>query len=148
MDRVGVFTYSDEETSKSFHLDGKVDKRTINNRKRKLMSIQRRISAARNKKMIGQEVEVLLEGPSEETDMLWEARMRSQAPEIDGVCYINDDNGTVMKPGQIRRMVIGEAHDYDLVGGLVDEAPKDVKVASAPLFPILKSSPEATRQRL
>ncbi|MBL8174842.1 MAG: 30S ribosomal protein S12 methylthiotransferase RimO [Bryobacterales bacterium] len=148
LDRVGVFTYSDEETSKSFHLDGKVDKRTIHNRKRSLMAAQRRISAARNRKMVGQEVDVLLEGPSQETDMLWEARMRSQAPEIDGVCYINDDNGTVMKPGQIRRMRVTEAHDYDLIGGLIDETPKDIVSSAAPLFPILKSSPEAARQRL
>lgn len=148
LDRVGVFTYSDEETSKSFHLDGKVDKRTIHNRKRKLMALQRRISAARNKKLIGQEVDVLLEGPSQETDMLWEARMPSQAPEIDGVCYINDDNGTIMKPGQMRRMLISEAHDYDLIGGLVDDTPKELPMAHPPLFPILKSSPEASRQRL
>ena len=80
--------------------------------------------------------------------MLWEGRMPSQAPEIDGVCYINDDNSTVMKPGQIRRMRISEAHDYDLIGGLIDEAPAELPVVNAPLFPILKSSPEATRQRL
>lgn len=148
LDRVGVFTYSDEETSKSFHLDGKVEKRTIHNRKRSLMALQRRISAAHNRKMVGQEVNVLLEGPSQETDMLWEARMPSQAPEIDGVCYINDDNGTAMKPGQLRRMRISEAHDYDLIGGLIDEAPQEIPMAPAPLFPILKSSPEASRQGL
>jgi hypothetical protein len=54
----------------------------------------------------------------------------------------------VMKPGQIRRMRITEAHDYDLVGGLIDDAPPDLPAPAAPLFPIIRSSPEATRQRL
>lgn len=147
-DRVGVFTYSDEETSKSFHLDGKVDGRTMHNRKRRLMAIQRRISKARNQALVGKEVEVLLEGPSQETELLWEARMPSQAPEIDGVCYINDDNETVMAPGQLRRMLVSEAHDYDVVGGLIDDAPAAVVQPPANPFPILRnSSPEATRQR-
>jgi ribosomal protein S12 methylthiotransferase len=122
LDRLGVFSYSDEDTSASFHLDAKVDGRTIHNRKQKLMAVQRRVSLARNRQMIGQEVEVLVDGPSEETDLLWQARMSTQAPEIDGVCYINDLSGAAPRPGEIRRMQITEAHDYDLVGALVPEA--------------------------
>ncbi len=75
---------------------------------------------------------MLIEGPSEETPLLWEARMAGQAPEIDGVCYVNDFNdGPAPRRGEIRRMRISEAHDYDLVGGLVD-SPE----AEAPEFPI------------
>jgi len=85
-DRLGVFAYSDEETSASFHLDAKVDARTINNRKRKLMALQRRVSQARNRKMIGQDVDVLVEAPPEETDVKWQTRMSTQAPEIEEVC--------------------------------------------------------------
>lgn len=140
LDRVGVFTYSDEETSTSFHLDGKVNERVKYNRKRRLMALQRRISKARNRKLIGSETTVLLEGPSKETDLLWEARMPSQAPEIDGVCYVNDDNETPMRPGQIRRMRITEAHDYDLVGGLIDEAPPAMPIPAANPFPILSAT--------
>ena len=121
-DRLGVFSYSDEDISGSFHLDGKVDARTIYNRKRRLMSVQRRISAAGNRRMIGREVDVLVEGPSQETDLLWEARMSTQAPEIDGVCYINDFGEAPPQTGDIRRMRITEAHDYDLVGELVGES--------------------------
>jgi ribosomal protein S12 methylthiotransferase len=128
-DRLGVFAYSDEETSGSFHLDAKVDARTINNRKRKLMALQRRVSKAANRRMIGREVEVLVEGPSEETDLLWQGRMSTQAPEIDGFCYINDFAGAPPRPGEIRRMRITEAHDYDLVGSLVPE-----------MFPILAAA--------
>jgi ribosomal protein S12 methylthiotransferase len=139
-DRLGVFSYSDEESSASFHLDGKIDNRTIYHRKRRLMAIQRRISRARNREMIGREVDVLVEGPSKETDLLWEARLSTQAPEIDGVCYINDFGAAPPKPGQIRRMRIGEAHDYDLVGELVGEAPAEPPRAPAALFQILDRS--------
>ncbi len=60
-DRLGVFSYSDEDTSKSFDLDQKVDAKTIYNRKRRLMSIQRKISRASNRRLIGKEVTVLVE---------------------------------------------------------------------------------------
>jgi ribosomal protein S12 methylthiotransferase len=122
-DRLGVFSYSDEDTSASYHLDGKIDKRTIESRKRKLMSLQKKISRARNRNLIGKEFPVLLDGPSEETDLLWECRLPSQAPEIDGACYINDLGEGIAAPGQFRRIRITEAHDYDLVGELIDEAP-------------------------
>jgi ribosomal protein S12 methylthiotransferase len=135
-DRLGVFSYSDEDTSASFHLDQKVDARTIYNRKRRLMALQRKISHARNRELIGQEFDVLIDGPSVETDLLWEARLAGQAPEIDGVCYVNDfPEGGEPRAGQFRRLRVSEAHDYDLVGGLVD-SPQEVAVPVV-AFPIL-----------
>src|SRR5215469_10687776 len=74
-DNVGVFTYSDEDTNQSHGLDGKVDGRTAHNRKRSLMAIQRRIARARNRAMAGQEFQVLVEGLSKETDLLWQGRL-------------------------------------------------------------------------
>jgi ribosomal protein S12 methylthiotransferase len=118
-DRLGVFSYSDEDTSRSFELDAKVDGRTINNRKRRLMAIQRKISAAKNKELVEREVQVLVEGPSPDTDLLWQGRMPTQAPEIDGVVLINDIEGEDPKPGQIRRLLITETHDYDILGTLL-----------------------------
>lgn len=118
-DRMGVFSYSDEDTSKSFALDGKVDGRTIANRKRKLMAIQRRISAAKNRRAVGDIVEVLVEDLSSETDLLWQARMSTQAPEIDGVVLINDVVGADPAPGQLRHLRITESHDYDIIGTLL-----------------------------
>jgi ribosomal protein S12 methylthiotransferase len=138
-DRLGVFSYSDEETSQSFLLDQKVDKRVIHNRKRKLMAIQRRISANRNRRLIGQEFSVMVEGPSQETELLWEARLSTQAPEIDGVCYINDFGPGEPRPGEMRTLRVTEAHDYDLVGELID-APENTYVPALPPvnhFPIL-----------
>jgi ribosomal protein S12 methylthiotransferase len=122
-DRVGTFSYSDEDTSASYWLDAKVDGRAIEDRKRKLMALQKKISRANNKKLIGREFPVLLEGPSQETDLLWECRLPSQAPEIDGVCYVNDLGEGEAAPGQFRRLRITEAHDYDVIGELIDEAP-------------------------
>jgi ribosomal protein S12 methylthiotransferase len=119
LDRLGVFSYSDEDTSRSHELDGKVDGRTINNRKRRLMAIQRRISRAKNRELIGKEVDVLVEGTSPDTDLLWQARMSTQAPEIDGVVLINDVEGIEPRPGQMRRLRITETHDYDIIGTLL-----------------------------
>jgi 2-methylthioadenine synthetase len=125
-----------------------VDARTIYNRKRKLMSIQRGISRARNKKLIGMEFPVLIEGPSQETDLLWECRMPSQAPEIDGVCYINDFGETAPLPGQIRRLRVTESHDYDLVGMLTDEAVDDLAPLQANPFQILTGNRPESAARL
>ena len=135
-ERLGVFSYSDEDTSASFNLDGKVPPRTVYNRKRRLLAIQRRIARTLNRRLVGREFRVLLEGPSPDTDLLWEARLPGQAPEIDGVCYVNDDGGRPMRSGEMRRIRITQAHDYDLVGSLVD-APEPP--APAPPFPILTS---------
>jgi ribosomal protein S12 methylthiotransferase len=126
-DRLGVFSYSDEETSRSYDLDGKVDARTIYNRRRRLMAIQRKISRARNSALRGREIPVLVEGPSQETELLWQARMSTQAPEIDGVCLVNDVEGAEPARGQIRLLRVTESQDYDVVGTLLpstEEAPR------------------------
>jgi ribosomal protein S12 methylthiotransferase len=137
-DRLGVFSYSDEETSESYHLDGKVDRRTIYNRKRRLMSLQRRISRRLNRRWIGRETDVLIEGPSPESELLIQARMPTQAPDIDGLCYVGDMGDSIPVPGQIRRMRITKAHDYDLVGDLVGAVPP---APPANPFPILMTAP-------
>jgi ribosomal protein S12 methylthiotransferase len=121
-DHLGVFAYSDEETSGSYRLNGKVSARDIDNRRRRIMAIQRRISRANNRRRTGQEAEALVEGPSPETPLLWQARLATQAPEIDGVCLINDFEGEAPAAGQIRRLRITEAHDYDLIGTLLEHS--------------------------
>jgi ribosomal protein S12 methylthiotransferase len=126
-DRLGVFSYSDEDSSASFALDGKVGAREIYDRKRRLMAIQRKISRARNRALVGREFPVLVEGPSPDSELVWQARLASQAPGIDGVCYISDPGEYPLEAGQIRRMRITKAHDYDLTGELTD-VPDDVHV--------------------
>jgi ribosomal protein S12 methylthiotransferase len=132
-DHLGVFSYSDEETSGSYGLDGKVGRRTIYNRRRRLMAIQRKISRKRNRSRVGEEVAVLVEGACPDTSLLWEARMTTQAPEIDGVCLVNDCAGSSPQPGEIRRLLITEAHDYDVVGTILEDREPDP-------FPILGRS--------
>jgi ribosomal protein S12 methylthiotransferase len=132
-DRLGVFSYSDEDSSASYHLDGKVDARTIYNRKRRLMAVQRAISRRRNQALVGREVPVLIEGPSADSELVWQARMSTQAPEIDGVCYISDPGEHPLTAGEFRRMRIAQAHDYDLTGELID----------APQRPAPQTSPAA-----
>jgi ribosomal protein S12 methylthiotransferase len=140
-DNLGVFAYSDEDTSASYALDGKVDGRAIHNRKRRLLAIQRKIARARNRMLVGAEVPVLVEGPSPETDLLWTARLSTQAPEIDGAVLINDFEIVEPRPGEIRRLRVTEAHDYDLVGTLLPPTEPAPAFAPAPLVNIAPPAP-------
>jgi ribosomal protein S12 methylthiotransferase len=135
-DNLGVFAYSDEDTSASYTLDAKVDGRVIQNRKRHLMALQRKIARTRHRKLVGAEVPVLVEGPSQETDLLWEGRRPTQAPEIDGATLINDFEGAEPRPGEIRRLRITESHDYDVVGTLLNPTEPAPQFAPAPLINI------------
>jgi ribosomal protein S12 methylthiotransferase len=136
-DRLGVFSYSDEETSGSFHLDAKVDARTVYNRKRRLMALQRKISRARNRLLVGAELPVLVEGPSPETDLLWQARLATQAPEIDGVCLVNDFEGAAPAAGQMRKLRITRAQDYDLFGTLLEAPANEEAGVASPANPFV-----------
>jgi ribosomal protein S12 methylthiotransferase len=119
-DRVGVFTYSDEEGTPAFDLPGKVDAKLARQRRDRLMREQSRISLRRNRARVGQTVRVLFEGASEETDLLWQGRMETQAPEIDGCVLINDaPEGCAPAPGDFVNVRITEAQKYDLVGEIV-----------------------------
>ena len=89
-DWLGVFTYSDEEGAKAFHLDEKVPHREIERRQRKLMQMQKQISKKKRKSLIGKQFDIVLEGPSQETELLWEGRTAMHAPEIDGKVFVND----------------------------------------------------------
>ena len=103
------------------------------------MSIQRKISKARNKLYRGQEVSVLVEGPSPDTDLLWQARMSTQAPEIDGYVLINDVEGEAPAAGQMRRLLITETHDYDVIGTLLPSTEVTAAFRPTPLIQISSS---------
>ena len=147
-DRLGVFTYSDEDTSASYALDGKVDGRSMYNRKRHLLSLQRKVSKKRNRKLLGEEVSVLVEGRSPETDLLWQGRLPSQAPEIDGYCLINDVSDGALEKGQIRKFRITEAHDYDLIGEVYGAPEANLPRFSNNPFPILNAAPKRQHQHI
>ena len=89
-ERVGVFLYSDEEGTAAAGLTGKVERKEMDARREDLLCLQESISLKQNRQRIGTTMEVMVEGQSEETDVLLSARHEGQAPEIDGVVYIND----------------------------------------------------------
>ncbi len=119
-DWMGVFGYSDQEGAASFALDAKLDPREIEHRQRKLMQMQKSISRHRKKALVGKQFDLLLEGPSQETELLWQGRTEMHAPEIDGQVFVNDFGPhTAPLAGEFHRCEITEAHDYDLVARLL-----------------------------
>ncbi len=117
-DRLGVFSYSDEEESGAYELDEKVPEEVKDERRDQLMKLQSRISRRRNRNLLRQKHPVLIEGPSTESDLLWQGRLSTQAPDIDGVVYLNDGVDESVRPGEIREVLITEVFDYDLVGAV------------------------------
>src|SRR2546425_782096 len=116
-DRVGVFTYSDEEGTPAFDLPDKVDPKIAKRQRDQLMREQSKISRRKNKARIGETVRVLFEGESNESELLWQGRMETQAPDIDGCVLINDaPEGFMPKAGDLLDVLITEAQQYDLVG--------------------------------
>ena len=121
-DWLGVFNYSDEEGAGAFALDAKVPKRSIEARRKRVMKLQQKISKAAKQQWVGRKVTLLVEGPSEETELLWEARTLFHAPEIDGKVYINDfGEHEALEVGRFYEAEITEAHEYDVVARIIEE---------------------------
>jgi ribosomal protein S12 methylthiotransferase len=119
-DWMGVFSYSDEDGAGAFKLGNKVSPRKIESRRKKLMKLQQTISRRKKKELVGQHFELLVEGPSQETDLLWEGRTALHAPEIDGKVFINDFGPhQELTRGEFYKCEISEAHDYDLVARII-----------------------------
>jgi ribosomal protein S12 methylthiotransferase len=117
-ERLGCFKYSDEENTTAFDLPGRIPARVKRSRWEKLMRRQRKISRAQQEALLGTVHACLVEGPSEESELLLQGRLWSQAPEIDGVTYISSDR--TLAPGEMVKVQITQAHDYDVVGEVVD----------------------------
>lgn len=119
-DRVGVFTYSDEEGTPAFGLPNKVDPKVAKKRRDLLMKAQSKIAWRKHQAMIGETVRVMFEGESNESELLWQGRLETQAPDIDGCVLINDaPEGFDPKPGEIMNVLISESLEYDLIGQIV-----------------------------
>jgi ribosomal protein S12 methylthiotransferase len=116
-DRVGIFTYSDEEGTPAYDLPDKVPGRIAARRRTALMKQQARISRRKNKARVGETVRVLFEGESKESELLWQGRIETQAPDIDGCVLINDvPDGVLPSPGDFVNVEITAAHEHDLIG--------------------------------
>jgi ribosomal protein S12 methylthiotransferase len=119
-DWMGSFAYSDQEGASAYSLDEKLSVKEIERRRKHLMRIQQGISKRKKKALRGREFDVLLDGPSSESDLLLEGRTEMHAPEIDGKLYIADvREGVEPVAGEFYRCQITEAHDYDLVARII-----------------------------
>jgi len=119
-DWMGAFGYSDQEGAAAFSSGMKLSEGEIESRRKHLMAIQRRISKKKKKALVGREIALLLEGPSQESDLLLEGRTPMHAPEIDGKVFINDvPEGVETQAGEFYRCRITEAHDYDVVARIM-----------------------------
>lgn len=116
-DHVGVFLYSPEEGTRSIEIAEPVEAEVAEARRDELMSVQRPISRDRLALRIGTELDVLVEGVSDESDLLLQGRWWGQAPEVDGSVYLANGTG---RPGEIRRVLVTDAADYDLMADFID----------------------------
>ena len=113
---LGCFAYSREEGTVAGRLSDQVSEDVKAARLDRVMEMQKAISRENLQALVGKILPVLIDGPSEESDLLWQGRLSTQAPEVDGIVLINDGH---VKAGQIQNVLITEAHDYDLVGEVV-----------------------------
>ena len=115
-DRLGVFCYSREEGTPAATMTDQISERIKRERYKKLMRAQARVSFKRNRRLIGTMEQVIIEGYSEETDLLLKGRSSRQAPDIDGQVYITAGNANI---GEIVTLRITDSSDYDLIGEIV-----------------------------
>jgi ribosomal protein S12 methylthiotransferase len=141
-DWMGVFPYSDVDNASSFALDQKVDEDTIQERQNRLMEIQQKISARNLRRFRGRRATALVEGPSKDTPLVWEARLEGMAPDIDGKVYLNDIQvpGTDLsaQPSDVVTVEITESHEYDLVARVVEilDVPRPPAAQAAATGPV------------
>ena len=129
-DWMGVFEYSDVDHAGSFALDEKVDPEIIAGRRNRLMAIQKKISRENLRSWKGRTEVALLEGPSQDNPMVWEARLQGMAPEIDGKLYLTDielPDGRLADTGDAARVEIAKTDAYDLIGKVVEILPRPAK---------------------
>jgi ribosomal protein S12 methylthiotransferase len=119
-DHVGVFTYSHEEGTRAYAATDDVPARLKNKRREALMARQKRIVAARQKGRLGDEVAVMIDGPSPEHELVLQGRTEGQAPDIDAVVYLTDCDPESYRAGELIRARVVEARDYDLVAAPVE----------------------------
>jgi ribosomal protein S12 methylthiotransferase len=127
LDWMGVFEYSDVDNAGSYALDQKVDAETITDRRNRLMAIQKKISREKQRAFRGRTATALVEGPSKDNPLVWEARLEGMAPDIDGKLYLTDielPTGEAAASGDVARVEITKTDAYDLIGRVVEILPR------------------------
>jgi ribosomal protein S12 methylthiotransferase len=134
LDWMGVFEYSDVDNAASFPLADKVAAATITDRRNQLMAIQKKISRENLRAKKGITAIALVEGPSKDNPLVWEARLEGMAPEIDGKVYLTDIEvaGQAAETGDVARVEITKSDNYDLIARVVEILPRSVAPAISP----------------
>ena len=147
IDWMGVFEYSDVDKAASFPLDGKVDVETIAERRARLMALQRKISREKLRVFKGRTETALVEGPSKDNPLVWEARLECMAPDIDGKLYLTDielPNGEVAATGDAVKVKITKTDAYDLIGRVTEIMPRRA-MRPVPAIPAVPPGEKLTR---
>lgn len=116
-DYAGVFKYSREEDTVAYNLPNQVPEEIKEKRYAELVNLQSEIAERKNRRLLGEEIEVMIDGVSSESEYLLEGRTRGQALEIDGKVLTTD--GTA-KPGEIVKVKFEQNFEYDFVGPIVE----------------------------
>src|SRR5450631_1858857 len=140
LDWMGVFEYSDVDNAGSYALDLKVDAATISGRRGRLMAIQKKVSREKLRAFKGRTAMALVEGPSKDNPLVWEARLEGMAPDIDGKVYLTDielTGGETAAVGDVVRVEITKTDAYDLIGRVVEilARPAAREFAGVPAIP-------------
>ncbi len=140
LDWMGVFEYSDVDNANSYSLNEKVDPETITDRRNRLMAIQKKISREKLREWKNRTATALVEGPSKDNPLVWEARLEGMAPDIDGKLYLTDielPSGETADTGDVARVEIIKSDAYDLIGRVVEILPRPIGrgIAHAPSVP-------------
>ncbi len=114
-DHVGVFTYSHEEGTRAYGLPDDVPARLKRKRRDQLMRRQKGIVASAQRARHGKEIQVMVDGPSPDHDLVLQGRTEGQAPDIDAVVYLTDCDPGSYRPGELIRARVVASRDYDLV---------------------------------
>ncbi|MFL5301573.1 MAG: 30S ribosomal protein S12 methylthiotransferase RimO [Anaeromyxobacteraceae bacterium] len=136
-ERLGVFEYSREEGTPAAEMDGQLPEALKRDRFARVMEVQQEIAREHQEAMVGKRVEVLVEGASEESEHLLAGRNAQQAPEIDGLTYVNEvaipgAPDAAVYPGEIVTVEVTDAGDYDLVGRVVAKDPRPRRLPAKP----------------
>jgi ribosomal protein S12 methylthiotransferase len=148
LDWMGVFEFSDVDNAESFPLDGKVDAGTITERRNHLMALQKKISRDKRRSLKGRTATALVEGPSKDNPLVWEARLESMAPDIDGKLYLTDielPSGEIAGVGDVARVEIEKTDAYDLIGRVVQIHPRPAVRPKSPSTAVPPPTEQLTR---
>ncbi|MDP2306386.1 MAG: 30S ribosomal protein S12 methylthiotransferase RimO [Pseudomonadota bacterium] len=121
-ERVGVFTYFQEDGTPAALLPGQVEEKVKLARQKELMKLQSDISRRKHKALVGKELTVLVDGPSKESELVLVGRLATQAPDVDGLVYLSEV-GPEVRAGQLRKVRITRAAPHDLVGDVLEGPP-------------------------